>query len=260
MTDQLVEASSDLTEFPGTLLLNYLVGGLSQVELPVQLLDLLLGREGVLRHLAGLHHQDGSPQVTLTFLGNPLGQRWGERATFLLGDLGDHVGDVLHAGGRHPDGQTPGPDGGDDLAGRVGHQDDSTGGHVLLHGASEGMLGVLGELVHLRQNNNLELPLSLLVELVVAGHSLDELLYDDPVIDAHVTGVDLDVIVGGDGADLYLLLARSEEVLLFNPAMKCEDMLTPDPVRSDLSLSTPGPYSSLRRHITRVFLPAPGGP
>ena len=56
MTDQLVEAAPDLTQFPGTLLLNYLVGGLSQVELPVQLLDLLLGREGVLSHLAGLHH------------------------------------------------------------------------------------------------------------------------------------------------------------------------------------------------------------
>ena len=81
------------------------------------------------------------------------------------------------------------------------------------------MLGVLGQFVRLGQNNHLELPLALLVELVGAGHGLDELLYDDPVIDAHVTGVDLNVIVGGDGADLYLLLARSEEVLLFNPAM-----------------------------------------
>ena len=72
MTDQLVEAGSDLVQFPGTLFLNDLVGRLSQVELPVQLLDLLLGREGVLRHLAGLHHQDGSPQVPLTFLCDPL--------------------------------------------------------------------------------------------------------------------------------------------------------------------------------------------
>ena len=66
---------------------------------------------------------------------------------------------------------------------------------------------------------HLKLSLSARVELMRTGDRLDELLDDDPVVDADVTGVDLDVIVGGDGADLYLLLAGSEEVLLLNPAM-----------------------------------------
>ena len=47
------------------------------------------------------------------------------------------------------------PDGRDDLGGGVGDQDDSAGRHVLLHGPPEGVLGVLGQLVHLGQHHDL---------------------------------------------------------------------------------------------------------
>ena len=38
-----------------------------------------------------------------------------------------------------------------------------------------------------------------------------------PVVDAHIAGVDLDVVVGGDGDDLHLLVARRGEVLVLDP-------------------------------------------
>ena len=47
------------------------------------------------------------------------------------------------------------PDGRDDLAGGVGDQDDAAGGHVLLHGPPQRVLGVLRQLVHLGQHHNL---------------------------------------------------------------------------------------------------------
>ena len=74
------------------------------------------------------------------------------------------------------------------------------------------------------------------VELLAAGHGLDQLLdhhpkedefnqifleghykYFLPVVDAHIAGVDLDVVVGGDGDDLHLLVARRGEVLVLDP-------------------------------------------
>ena len=41
-------------------------------------------------------------------------------------------------------------------------------------------------------------------------------LYDDPVVDADVTGVDFDVVVGGDCDDLQLLFGRGLKVLVLN--------------------------------------------
>ena len=40
----------------------------------------------------------------------------------------------------------------DDLASGVGHQDHSADGNILLHGSSQGMLSILGKLVHLGQH------------------------------------------------------------------------------------------------------------
>jgi hypothetical protein len=96
--------------------------------------------KGVLGHLAGLHCQDCSPHIPVT----------------LLGYSGSQLGGK---GGC----QAPGPDGKDDLAGGVGHQDHPAGGHILLHSSSRGMLGILGKLVPLSQQDHLELPLTLRV-------------------------------------------------------------------------------------------------
>ena len=87
-----------------------------------------------------------------------------------------------------------------------------------------------------KKESYLELLLPLPVELLAASHGLDQLLdhhpvedgvkqifleehykYFLPVVDAHIAGVDLDVVVGGDGDDLHLLVARRGEVLVLDP-------------------------------------------
>ena len=45
-------------------------------------------------------------------------------------------------------------DGVDDLAGGVAAEDEAAGGGVLLHGATEGVLGIFGQLIHLGQNQH----------------------------------------------------------------------------------------------------------
>lgn len=45
-------------------------------------------------------------------------------------------------------------DGRDDLAGGVTAEDNPTCGHVLLHGSPQGVLGILGQSVHLCEHNN----------------------------------------------------------------------------------------------------------
>ena len=45
-------------------------------------------------------------------------------------------------------------DGVDDFAGGVAAEDEAAGGGVLLHGAAESVLGVLGQLIHLSQNQH----------------------------------------------------------------------------------------------------------
>ena len=73
------------------------------------------------------------------------------------GDLITHVqyaGDLVVGRGRDADGQTPTPDGRDHLAAAVGHQYDTAGGHVLLHGAAQPVLGVLRQPVRLSHYNN----------------------------------------------------------------------------------------------------------
>ena len=83
-----------------------------------------------------------------------------------------------------------------------------------------------------------------------------------PVVDAHIAGVDLDVVVGGDGDDLHLLVARRGEVLVLDP-----QPLHPRPVQlprdENKYYLTPMRNKSiphLKRHMTLVFFPAPGGP
>ena len=64
---------------------------------------------------------------------------------------------------------------------------------------------------------HLKLSLSVRVELMRTGDRLDELLDDDPIVDARVAGVDLDVVVAGDGRDLNLPVAGRQEVLVLDP-------------------------------------------
>ena len=53
-----------------------------------------------------------------------------------------------------PDGQASAADGRDDLTGGVAAEDQPAGGHVLLHGSPEGVLGIFSQSVHFRQQNN----------------------------------------------------------------------------------------------------------
>ena len=66
------------------------------------------------------------------------------------------------------------------LACGVGDQNDPAGWHVLLHSSPEGMLGVLGQLVHLSQDHHLELLLTFLVELVWSSNCFEKTLYHHP--------------------------------------------------------------------------------
>lgn len=60
----------------------------------------------------------------------------------------------INCGSRHPHSKTPTADGRYDFTGGVAAKDDSTGGHVLLHGSPEGMLCILGQPINFSQDHN----------------------------------------------------------------------------------------------------------
>ena len=101
---------------------------IGNLHLPVELLYLLVGGEGVLGHLARLHHQDGSSEVPPAPLGDPGGELLGQDAALLLGHGGDDVGHLVQAGGRHPHCQASGPGIDDHKIGHctIGSQADNT--------------------------------------------------------------------------------------------------------------------------------------
>ena len=49
---------------------------------------------------------------------------------------------LFNLGGSHPHSKAPTSYGWDDLTGGVAAEDDTTGGHVLLHGPPQSMLGI----------------------------------------------------------------------------------------------------------------------
>ena len=81
----------------------------TNLHFPVQLLNLLVGGEWVLGHLARLHHEDSSPQVPPTPLGDPGRQLLGEDTALLLGHGGDDTGHLLQTRGSHPHRQASRP-------------------------------------------------------------------------------------------------------------------------------------------------------
>ena len=68
VSDELIESGANLTQLSGTLLLHAGVCCLIELHLPVQVLDRLGSREEVGGHIAGLHHQDCSPQIPVNLL------------------------------------------------------------------------------------------------------------------------------------------------------------------------------------------------
>ena len=144
-------------------------------------------------------------------------------------------------GSRDADAETPRPDGIDDLGLVVAAQDEAAAGAVLLHGPTEGRLGLPAELVHLDQDDDLVVHLVLAPagrlgggtalgavvsaaalaagaerrggagNVPVGRHLLDDLLHDVAVVDAGVSGADLDVVVGADHVDLDGPLGRGGE-------------------------------------------------
>ena len=143
------------------------------------------------------------------------------------------------AGSRDADAETPRPDGINDLGLVVAAQDEAAAGAVLLHGPTEGRLGLPAELVHLDQDDDLVVYLVLAPagrlggtalgatvsatlaagaerrggagNVPVGRHLLDDLLHDVAVVDAGVSGADLDVVVGADHVDLDGPLGRGGE-------------------------------------------------
>jgi len=145
-------------------------------------------------------------------------------------------------GSRDADAETPRPDGIDDLGLVVAAQDEAAAGAVLLHGTTEGRLGLPAELVDLDQDDYLVVHLvpasagrfgSAIGAIIPAAgvaaaskrcggagyvpvgrHLLDDLLDDEAIVDAGVSGADLDVIVGADHVDLDGPLGRGGEAPL----------------------------------------------
>ena len=150
-----------------------------------------------------------------------------------------HVTHIVMTRSRDADAKAPRPDGIDDLGLVVAAQDEAAAGAVLLHGPTEGRLGLPAELVDLDQDDDLVVHLVLapagrlggtalgaIVSVFVAAgaerrggagnvpvgrHLLDDLLHDVAVVDAGVSGADLDVVVGADHVDLDGPLGRGGE-------------------------------------------------
>ena len=61
---------------------------------------------------------------------------------------------LLNGGCGNPDPEAAAADGRDDLASGVAAEDDSAGGHVLLHCPPESMLGIFSKSVHLCEYHN----------------------------------------------------------------------------------------------------------
>ena len=86
----------------------------------------------------------------------------------------------------------------DDFAEAFTVGDDATSGHEGFHGAAEGGLGGVGELVEFVNNDDFEAFLLLGVELLAAGDFFDEFLDDDAVVEFGFAGRDFDVVHGAE--------------------------------------------------------------
>lgn len=194
MSEKFVKLNTDLLEPPGALFLHHLLGQGGNEFLPVGQAHLGGGCEGHLLDLEGLQGEDGTPEVALAGLSNVVGQLGGDGKALLLGNGLKHTHDLLLARGRNTDGKAPATNRLEDLGVAVAAEDEAEGRDVLLHGTTEGVLGITRELVNLIEDDDLEGPLVRGVNGGRLGDLFDDLLHHEAVLGPHVGGVHLDVV------------------------------------------------------------------
>lgn len=205
LRQQIVQAFAHLLQSGRRLFEQDLVGGFAQIDLPVEVGNLLGNGEWVLLHFAGFQHEDGAPEIALRFLGDAKGKVAGQGERFffaralrmgrmvLVGKFNFQIQQNTHSQNsdnilvrrrRHPNAQTTTPDGWNHAGRGIHAQNDAAGGHVFLHCATQRMLGVFGQFVHLGQDDDLEFALSGLVELMRLGDLLDQIDDHHTIVDA----------------------------------------------------------------------------
>lgn len=197
LAQQLVQAVTDLAQPCRRLLRDDHRSGLAQVHLPVHVANILVGGERIALHFARLQQENRPPEVAVRLLGDPRAEFSLWRQLLPGADVQQDLDNLLVGGRGHSHAQATRTDRRNDAGGAVDAQDDPAGGHVLLHGATEGVLGVLGEFVDLGQDDHLELALTARVELVRLGDMFDEVHDDHAIVDADVGGVHFQVVVAG---------------------------------------------------------------
>ena len=154
MAEELVEAIAHGHDALHRLLLDDEARRLLEEELPVGLDNLLIAAERIVRHIGRLAHEESAPQVALRLDGYLLDELVGYAEALELARLLDHGRYLLVTRRRHAQAKTTTAHRRYHATRRVAHQNETTRRHVLLHGATQSVLGVLGQLVHFRQHHN----------------------------------------------------------------------------------------------------------
>lgn len=213
MTQKLIETIAYLKNTFRRLLLHNESSGLFHEQLPVGLGDLLIGRERIASHVGSLEHEQSTSQIARRLLSDARGQLVGQTGALGLARLLQYGGDLLVRRRGHPQRQTSRSHRGYDTTRRVAAEYQTTRGHVLFHGATERVLCVLGESIDLGEEHHLEALLRVHVQLIRLRNILDQLLYDNAIVDARIARVDLDVIVARQRGHLDRFLRRRLELL-----------------------------------------------
>mmetsp|Transcript_45634 Transcript_45634/g.111104 ORF Transcript_45634/g.111104 Transcript_45634/m.111104 type:complete len:223 (-) Transcript_45634:532-1200(-) len=121
--EQLINLGPHLQKPLGRLLLEHIVCDDAYKPLPVSHLHLLILAEVALLHLARLHHQQRPAHVAVRRHCHPLRQALWEGGPLLVAHSLEHLLDIPLGGRGDSDGDAPGPDRLNHLAGVVAHED-----------------------------------------------------------------------------------------------------------------------------------------
>lgn len=197
-SEQLIKFGSDLPQISGALFSDRVCGNLGDESFIVGPRNWRVFPYAGLLEFESLQHHDRfadiAPRVDCD-----LGRHLTRQVELLLhGDFLEQLGQDLLARGRNSDLEATGLEGGDHLGEGLAVGDDAAGGHVGLHGAAEGGLRGLSELIEFVDDNHFKGFLLFGVELLAACDFFDELLDDDSVVLVGFAGGDFDVVEGSE--------------------------------------------------------------
>lgn len=152
------------------------------VELPVREARLLRVREGEVLDAAALEAEQRLAQVPPRRRHHARRQRRRQVQALLPRHVHERGHELLWRWRRDAHAHTSASHGLEHFADRRAKHDEAAHARVLLHGAPQRVLRLLGEAVHLMQNEHFDLLFAL--HAAVARHLLDDLLDDVPAGDA----------------------------------------------------------------------------